>query len=235
MTALIFNSGTGSRMGELTADRPKCLLPLTNGETVLSRQLRLLYENGITTAVITTGKYHNEIKAEAEKCAIETILVQNPRYAETNYIYSMHLARGFIPEGGLLTLHGDLVFGEDVLPALLRTEKSRVMTDHTAPLPEKDFKARVENGIVRKVSVSIFGEDCCALQPLYKLSDADAACWFDRVGEFVLAGKDSVYAENALNEITHDISIAECSYSGMLLSEIDTPADYEAVLGALKK
>lgn len=235
MTALIFNSGTGSRMGELTADRPKCLLPLTNGETVLSRQLRLLYENGITTAVITTGKYHNKIKAEAEKGAIDTVLVQNPRYAETNYIYSMHLARGFIREGGLLMLHGDLVFGEDVLPALLSAEKSRVMTNHTAPLPEKDFKARIEDGVVREVSVGIFGSDCCALQPLYKLSDSDAARWFERVGQFIRAGKDGVYAENALNEILHDISISECSYSGMLLSEIDTPADYEAVTGALKK
>ena len=42
MKALIYNSGTGSRMGKLTEDKPKCLLPLPGGETILSRQLRLL-------------------------------------------------------------------------------------------------------------------------------------------------------------------------------------------------
>lgn len=235
MTALIFNSGKGSRMGALTQDRPKCLLPLPNGETVLSRQLRFLYESGIRSAVITTGQFHDMITEEANRSALHIVTVNNPRFADTNYIYSMHLAREKIPSGGLLILHGDLVFGEDILPALLSEDGSRVMTDHAAPLPEKDFKVRTENGVVREVSVNIFGRDCCALQPLYKLCDSDAARWFDRVACFVAAGNTAVYAENALNEITREITLRECSYSGKLLCEIDNEADYRAVCSRLEK
>ena len=66
MKALIFNSGTGSRMGILTKNRPKCLLEI-NGETILHRQLRLLSECGIHDVIITTGKYDFDIRNEAEK------------------------------------------------------------------------------------------------------------------------------------------------------------------------
>lgn len=53
MKAIIFNSGIGSRMNDLTKDRPKCMLTLYNGETVLHRQIRLLSECGISNFVIT--------------------------------------------------------------------------------------------------------------------------------------------------------------------------------------
>ena len=38
MKALIFNSGLGSRLGELTADRPKSMVELGSGETICKRQ-----------------------------------------------------------------------------------------------------------------------------------------------------------------------------------------------------
>ena len=42
MTALILNSGMGTRMAPLTDRQPKCLTELSPGETILSRQLRQL-------------------------------------------------------------------------------------------------------------------------------------------------------------------------------------------------
>ena len=106
MKALIFNSGTGSRMGTLTANKPKCLLPLPGGETILSRQLRLLSLHGIRQAVITTGAYTELIRQQAKCDCMEITLVENPRYAHTNYIYSMFLAEATIAGNDLLILHG---------------------------------------------------------------------------------------------------------------------------------
>ena len=67
MKALIFNSGTGSRMGKLTENKPKCLLDI-NGESILHRQLRLIEECGLKDVIITTGKYGKELEKEAEEC-----------------------------------------------------------------------------------------------------------------------------------------------------------------------
>ena len=55
MKALILNSGTGSRMGVLTSEHPKCMTEVSNRETILSRQLRMLSAAGIEEVVMTTG------------------------------------------------------------------------------------------------------------------------------------------------------------------------------------
>jgi choline kinase len=47
MKAFIFNSGVGSRLGDLTKDKPKALVELKSGETILGRQLRILRSQGI--------------------------------------------------------------------------------------------------------------------------------------------------------------------------------------------
>lgn len=230
MKALIFNSGVGMRMGPLTAERPKCLLPLADGETVLSRQLRILSENGISEAVITTGGYSEMIYAEAVRSGMKITAVMNEKYAETNYIYSMYLAEKFIADDDILMLHGDLVFDGRIVSKLMDMTGSACITDRTAPLPEKDFKGRIKNGKLCEVSVSIFGDDCFALQPMYRLENAAVRAWCVKVSEFVSAGKTNVYAENALNIIAEELDIKEVSYSGIFVSEIDTAEDYKNVL-----
>ena len=47
MKALILNSGFGHRMGDITKNHPKCMTEISNKETILSRQLRLIAENRI--------------------------------------------------------------------------------------------------------------------------------------------------------------------------------------------
>ena len=55
MKAIIFNSGSGKRMGNITNGQPKCLLKLYSGETIFERQLRILSECGINEIIVTTG------------------------------------------------------------------------------------------------------------------------------------------------------------------------------------
>ena len=44
MKVLILNSGLGYRMGVLTKEHPKCMTDISEKETILSRQLRILSE-----------------------------------------------------------------------------------------------------------------------------------------------------------------------------------------------
>ena len=55
--ALILNSGLGSRMGVLTSEHPKCMTEISHSDTILSRQLKLIAQAGITEVVMTTGYY----------------------------------------------------------------------------------------------------------------------------------------------------------------------------------
>ena len=58
MKALILNSGLGSRMGDITKNHPKCMTEISDTDTILSRQLKILVDLGINDVVITTGLYN---------------------------------------------------------------------------------------------------------------------------------------------------------------------------------
>ena len=239
MKALIFNSGIGKRMGELTRNRHKSMVPLSNGETILGRQVRILASRGIREFVITTGAFGEQLKEVCEdfrvnfsaehEDALKFHFVENPKYQETNYIYSMYLAGEYLDDDFLM-LHGDLVFDEGLVSMVLENERSSTcLINREKTLPEKDFKGRVVDGLLKEVSISIFDEDCFALQPLYKLARKDLLAWYGQVVKFVERGETHVYAENALNEILDEVKIYALSYAKHYIEEIDTAEDYERV------
>lgn len=232
MKALIFNSGMGSRMGELTAGRHKAMAPLPNGETIFARQLRLLAAAGITDVVVTTGPHADQLRETAARPEFSDLTltwVPNEEYARTNYIYSMHLAAEHL-EDDLLMLHGDLVFDAGLLARVLADPRPNVgLVNEDLPLPEKDFKARISGGLIREVSVTSFDAGCVAFQPLYRLSREMVGQWLARVAEFVARGNTGVYAENALNELLDGIDLHPLSYAGHFIDEVDTPEDLAAV------
>ena len=146
MKAFIFNSGVGSRLGDLTKDKPKALVELKSGETILGRQLRILRSQGIKEIVISTGYKEEMIKEYCLKefPELHFTFVFNPDYATTNSIYSMYLAENKFQDDFLI-MHGDLVFDEGIVEKLLE-EKHRdlVCINTEIPKPPKDFKGRIK-------------------------------------------------------------------------------------------
>ena len=233
MKAIIFNSGLGKRMGELTKNNHKSMVKLENGETIFERQIRLLSDAGIKDFVITTGPYEEsfiEVSKRKEFEGLNFTFVNNPIYDKTNYIYSFYLARNEINDDFLM-LHGDLVFNRGVVSYILENEnKSTCLINASKSLPEKDFKGRIVDGRLKEVSINIFDENCYTFQPFYKLDKATICAWIDSVVDFIEnKGIDSVYAENALNEITDRLNIAPISYSEHYVEEIDNVEDYTRV------
>lgn len=238
MKAIIFNSGLGSRLGSLTADRPKCLVRLGSGETILHRQLRLLSACGIHDFVITTGPFASQVAAEArtfEKSGCTFTFVHNERYQETNYLHSLWLARHEIQNHSVLMLHGDLVFDAAYVQEVLDApEDSLGSINPSLPLPDKDFKARIISGEVHEVGVGIFDENCVAFQAFYKLSPKALDAWLDEVEQFEERGETGVYAENAANKAFDRMHVHAFSYEGHYVEEIDTPEDLSRVSSGIR-
>ncbi len=230
MKAIIFNSGLGSRMLELTKDKPKCMVPLYNGETIFERQIRILSSCGIEEFIVTTGPYKEQLYAIAAKYENLTFhFCDNPRYKETNYIVSMDNAYDLLDDDVLL-LHGDLVFNRGLVMKMLESSYPSIgLYNEEKQLPEKDFKGRFIDNKLKEVSISIFDEDCYTFQPLYKLSKDDLFKWKNQVRRFVKDGIVNVYAENALNTITDTTSIYGMSYKDDFIEEIDNQEDYVRV------
>lgn len=232
MKALIFNSGLGKRMGDLTRNNPKSMVRLANGETIFERQLRILKDCGITDFVITVGPFKEqliEVSQREEYSSLNFTFVENSVYDQTNYIYSMYLAKEYLHDD-ILMLHGDLVFNKELVDEMIGDSTPSIcLYNEEKSLPEKDFKGRFENGLLREVSINIFDDDCYAFQPLYKLSKNDMEDWLTKVEEFISNGINSVYAENALNEILKNMQVIGKTYKDHYIDEVDNIEDLDRV------
>ena len=230
MKALILNSGLGSRMGVLTSEHPKCLTEVSSTDTILSRQLRLIEAIGITEVVMTTGYYDDVLikYCDSLDLTLNITYVNNPIYDKTNYIYSIYCAKEYLRDQDIIFMHGDLVFEQSVLEDLISCPESCMKVSSTIPLPEKDFKAVVKDGYVKKVATTCF-DDAMEAQALYKLNKEDWNLWLDKIVEFCENDNRNVYAENAFNEISDVCHIKAYDVEDRLCSEIDTPEDLEVV------
>lgn len=235
MKALILNSGLGSRMGVLTSEHPKCMTEISSKETILSRQLKMIADAGITEVVMTTGYYDGVLVkyCQSLELPIHFTFVNNPIYDQTNYIYSIYCAKDYLDDD-IILMHGDLVFENEVFDRVAASPVSCMTVSSTLPLPEKDFKAQVVNGMVMKVGVNIFNEAMEA-QALYHLKKDDWKVWLDKIIEFCENDNRKVYAENALNELNGAANIHALDVENLLCSEIDNPEDLAVVSGKLKE
>ena len=230
MKALILNSGLGQRMGMITNEHPKCMTEISPHDTILSRQLRMLVSFGIEEVVMTTGYYDKVLVdyCNALHLPLKYTFVNNPLYDQTNYIYSIYCAKEELKDDDILLMHGDLVFESLAMEAVINNENSCMAVSSTSPLPEKDFKAVIQDGRIVKVGVEFF-ENAMAAQPLYKIKKEDWLVWLARIEMFCEAGNRKVYAENAFNEVADQCKMVPCDVQDMLCSEIDTPEDLKGV------
>jgi len=230
MKALLLNSGMGSRMGKLTENKTKCMCPIGNGHSIISWQLELLRRSGIKDVIVTTGPFARLLEEHVLFYGegLNVTFINNPIYKETNYIYSMYLAREYLIDD-ILLLHGDLVLEPSVVKDLLSAKQSVVTVDKLLPLPEKDFKARIEGDRIKAVGIEFFGDDCEACQPAYKLTKADFTLWMNEIEVFCKRGETKVYAENAFNCISNQLSLYPIELGNKLCNEIDNLSDLEAI------
>ena len=245
MKALILNSGKGSRMGDLTKNHPKCMTEIASMETILSRQLRQIEDYGIKEVVITTGPFEDKLihYVESLNLDLEYSFIRNPLFEETNYIYSIYLAREVLKDTDLLLMHGDMVVENDVFFDFMEQEGSLMAGSTTKELPEKDFKAEFQDGKITKVGVYCF-DNAFSAQPLYKLNKEDWGLWLSAISAFCEREDEGetkwkkLYAEEALNTVLPDMSLQLYDTEEKLCQEVDNPEDLAVVsmlLRAIKK
>ena len=167
MKAVILCAGVGSRLGALTANRPKALLPI-GSQTVLDRMLLSLQQHGIDSFVIVVGHQREQIEAHVKihwaNCPYPQLPVQfivNPRFAETNTSYSLLLAREAIGSDSFVKLDGDLVFEDDVLAKLFADQTTnRVVVDSSVILGDEEVKVVAQEGAIQRIGKKLTLSQC---------------------------------------------------------------------------
>lgn len=111
MKAIILAAGRGSRMKELTANKPKCLTEIS-GETLLKKQLDALHGAGITEIGIVTG-YKSEMLNN-----IGLHEFHNLEWATTNMVYSLTKARAWLNSSDCIVSYSDIFYESSAVELL---------------------------------------------------------------------------------------------------------------------
>lgn len=149
MIGLVLAAGAGRRLGTLTADLPKTLLPIAGATTILENTLSNLRGIGITDVLVVTGfaagRIAERVPALRETYGLTVELLHNDRAEEWNNAYSLWLARGVFHEPVML-VNGDTVHPIDVQRAMLSARGPDVLlaVDTVKPLAEEEMKIRLK-------------------------------------------------------------------------------------------
>lgn len=115
MKAIVLAAGRGTRLGEHTKDRPKCLVTLS-GKPLLEYQLEAL-RTVTDDIVIVRGHMSQLISYPGVR------YIDNPDFAATNMVGSLMVARAEF-EGDCLVCYGDIVYEPRILECIGNTKCS---------------------------------------------------------------------------------------------------------------
>ncbi len=121
MKAIILAAGRGSRMKNMTEDRPKCLVEL-RGKPWLEWQLTALHEAGLSEIAIVTG-YKRELLASRAPMEFH-----NPRWAETNMVSSLECALEWLQAEPCIVSYSDIFYDANAIRALMDTNAELAIT-----------------------------------------------------------------------------------------------------------
>jgi len=109
--ALILAAGRGSRAGSVTANRPKCLLPLA-GHPLLDWQLMALKKAGISEIRLVTGYLANRLAPYR----LESF--HNSHWNTSSIVSSLLVASHWLQESASLVAYSDIVYHPDWIELL---------------------------------------------------------------------------------------------------------------------
>jgi choline kinase len=222
--AIILAAGKSKRLGALTENMPKCLLPL-GSKTILEHQIENLRLNGISDITIVTGFCEEMIR---KSCGSSFRYVSNPVFDKTNSIYSLWLALKQIQDG-VIVLNSDVVFHPDILAELTGSPYHDALTvSFQDDMGAEEMKVKVKEGKIYDISKGIDPDEADGENVgIVKFSAEGVKVLFKKVDELVKQGVVNAWAPLVFQKIClyHDLYCV--STEGLPWIEIDFPEDLE--------
>jgi L-glutamine-phosphate cytidylyltransferase len=220
MDALILAAGQGSRLKQ---GRPKCLVEL-GGRPLIDHQLDALRSAGVERVVVVAG-YQAPLVTSALPRG--TTVVLNPRYAQTNSLYSFLLARRAVGRE-LVILNSDVLFHPLIARMVAGCRTSALAYDSCSGDEAEHMKLEERDGTLVAMSKALPLERSCGENVgLIRLSGAATRAAFDAAAQIVAAGGERAWLPSAISAIAPEHPVACLDIAALPWVEIDFPEDLD--------
>jgi choline kinase len=228
MRGIILAAGKGSRLNGTIGDKPKCLLRV-GGTTLIERQIEALKAIGITDIVVVVGCQADSVR---RSCGARITYIDNPRYAQTNSLYSLWLARPLLYDG-FVVMNCDVLFHPQMLSDLVTSRHEDALLiayqdDDAEPLGEEEMKIRVRRGRVTEIAKILAPEEADGENVgVVKFGRDGARLLSSLMDQRVGAGGLRDWAPRAFGDFARVRPLHTVGTRGFPWTEIDFPEDYE--------
>lgn len=227
MKAVILAAGLGSRLRPITDEVPKCMVPV-NGIRIIDKQIDNLLQNDVTEIYVVAG-YKAEILGDhLRKIYPQVHIVSNPRYAETNNMYSLFLTAQYVKGEEFLLMNSDVYYDNKIIEGMLQGEnQSKIACDRSGYMEESmkitlEYDGRKINHISKKITSE---EHFAVSIDVYRISREDSQILFKEVEDTIVVRKDeNSWTEVALDNIFNDANFQPYVIDGRWF-EIDNHDD----------
>lgn len=148
MKTLLLAAGIGERLGEASANQPKCLLEFA-GKTLLQRHLGILRHLGINEIIIITGYRSDLVEQEISRTGNDEDIriVRNPDYRKGSIISMLLGLQALENEPDFILMDADVLYDYRILERLLKSPyQNCFLLDREFELDEEPVKLCVRNG-----------------------------------------------------------------------------------------
>ena len=240
MRAIVLSAGQGKRLLPLTAEIPKCLLPVDGERTLLEHQLDALARCGISQVSVVSGFGLERVErflARAPVAGLAIDLLHNPFYAVSDNLATCWVARAAMHQDFVL-LNGDTLFEPTVLERLLASPPHpiTVTVDRKDRYDDDDMKVSLDDdgrllaiGKMLKPEV-VQGESIGML-----CFRGHGPARFRGAVERAMRAPEALRAWylSVVDQLARDSVVETASVHGLWWQEIDSPEDLAVVRRSL--
>ena len=225
MRGVILAAGKGARLNGTIGDKPKCLLRV-GSQTLIERQIAYLRSAGIDDIVLVVGCQADLVR---RTCGHGVTYIENTRFAQTNSLYSLWLARPLLVDG-FVVMNCDVLFHPQLLADLVtaRHEDALLIAYDDGPLGDEEMKIKTRCGRVADIAKTLDPSEADGENVgVVKFGAAGARILVDLLDQRVAAGGLRDWAPRAFGEFARIRPLYAVGTRGYPWTEIDFPADYE--------
>ena len=224
MKAIILAAGAGRRLG---VAGPKCMVDIA-GTSIIHRQLAAFRAGGVDQFVVVVGHEQDQLRRHLSGQPGGFTFIVNERYAETNTIYSLYLARDHIGET-FFYANADVVFDRRLIERLQASPAPTALAVETAACAEEEVKVIVRDGRITRISKQLDPADCLGeFVGIARFGRDLAPAFVDALITLVeVEGVVGDYFERAVDRLCTDWPLTPVDISDLPCREIDFREDLE--------